>query len=1196
MSTRSSRIAPSQRLAGWIPDPLTLLLGLVRWFERYSTLALARAFTVLSLATMIALGIWLRFHELGKKSLFADEVLTAQRQVDYAFTTVFPDGLSHRSFTYMSSHYMVQWLGVTEISLRIIPAIAGCLGLVAMYLASRALFGNRTALVSTLLLTVSAAHINYSQYARFYAALALFSLLATYGLVQALRTNRSIYWFVFIAGTTLNLYNHLFAGFVLAAGALWAIVLLSIEFLRGSTAEERRASRRRWGWLILSGVAIILLFGPGLVNSFNSLDDALGSSKRPAVVSAPANDGSDAGSTSDTLISDAQASIADATAVKTDFDLTGAVSDVMSEFGFGTERTLLLHASLCLAGIAAMAVRRRWALLLLLGLTGAIPFAALEVIDAQHFFVPKYVLFILPFYLMTMAYGAISIGDLISRGARYLSKTDFVMIPAVGALVSLVLVSALIVVAVPQVSIYYREWRSADARGTAQFLLDYAEQGDGIVMLSRTRAAGYRFYHSYLRGEGISTNHGTVRVIKNMEDVQRETARHKQLWIIADSRSLSFADPQLYQWVVQNSFSIPFNNYSIYLKTENAADLQPDARIAMLEDAWKLSLGTYNNAIPTKLGDLLLTQGSWQQAISIYQSADQARPQLSIAMLKIARTFEVRKDWEDAVTAYQSLQNRWPNTASFSTLLGNAYVQIGQRDQALAAFRAAGQAAGSKAVELTALGTAALNNGDITTAIESYRAAIAVEPDNVAAWLGAAEAYRKAGSTDEARAAVERVAQLPNPASSTLFGLAQIELASGNYDRANAFALRALEASWISPLDVPAGPRHLQRRTVPANVVATTLLLGDIAKARADTSGAESRYQEAANWAPYDPLPLIRIGLIYAGKQDFQTALSWYMRANSVAPGSTDVHIRLARTYEQLKQFDDAVREYATLLDIDPATPAHRLALADLLVKLDRPDEAEQHYRLLVRAAEATPSRPEFVGTAGSPSITADFAVYAQAYAGLGDIVSDRAIRETRTLDEAFSLYQRGLAFNSNEPKLYAGLSKVYRAIRRPDLALSSYQRVVELSPESSDTLTQLGELYSLNGRLADSESAFRRALQVSPDSYQTYIDLGTLLLQTGRLDDAKSTFQQAATLDPNRGSAYKRIGDLLQQSGYRSDALALYMQAVQHDPSNASAMVAIGDLYKAMGNIAEAQQWYTRANQVNTNSDRSQRRLDQLP
>lgn len=196
-------------------------------------------------------GAILRFYRLGAESIWLDEatsILIAQHSIAGVFAWAAGD--IHPPLYYLILHF---WLiaGTSEYAVRALSAVAGVVTIAATYRLSCMLFDWKAGAIAALLVATAPMHIWYSQEARMYALVTMFTVLAIYGLVRGLQTGRLRYWVFYVLCMTLALYTHYYALFVLFFPNIYMVKL----WLQG----QHGPLIRRW---IQAEGAVLALFAP----------------------------------------------------------------------------------------------------------------------------------------------------------------------------------------------------------------------------------------------------------------------------------------------------------------------------------------------------------------------------------------------------------------------------------------------------------------------------------------------------------------------------------------------------------------------------------------------------------------------------------------------------------------------------------------------------------------------------------------------------------------------------------------------------------------------------------------------------------------------------------------------------------------------------------------------------------------------
>ncbi|HVE12110.1 MAG TPA: glycosyltransferase family 39 protein, partial [Elusimicrobiota bacterium] len=172
----------------------------------------------------IAAGILLRFLRLGQ-SLWFDEAITVR---DAALPlAAIPGNLARVSAAaspplfYFLLHAWLALAPAGEAALRLLPAVFGALGVLAVWAAGERWLGRAAGLSAAAVLALHPFHIAYSQELRPYALLVLLSIVSFHFFLAAQERGRPKDWACFAAATLANLYTQYYAGFLFAAQAAW---------------------------------------------------------------------------------------------------------------------------------------------------------------------------------------------------------------------------------------------------------------------------------------------------------------------------------------------------------------------------------------------------------------------------------------------------------------------------------------------------------------------------------------------------------------------------------------------------------------------------------------------------------------------------------------------------------------------------------------------------------------------------------------------------------------------------------------------------------------------------------------------------------------------------------------------------------------------------------------------------------------
>ncbi len=208
----------------------------------------------LLLLAILCLGLFLRVYNLGGESLWYDEVISvglahmtpAEIIADRAHNV-------HPPFYFLVLRGWVALFGDSEFAVRLLSVVFGCFAILMIYKVGRLLFDKEVGMRASLLLAVSAFHIQYSQEARAYSLLVLLTLASFYCFLKLLKEKNNWLSMGYVLSSALLAYTHYYGLFVLVAQNLYFATLLLLP------RKDFQLTLKRW--LILQSL-IVLLFVP----------------------------------------------------------------------------------------------------------------------------------------------------------------------------------------------------------------------------------------------------------------------------------------------------------------------------------------------------------------------------------------------------------------------------------------------------------------------------------------------------------------------------------------------------------------------------------------------------------------------------------------------------------------------------------------------------------------------------------------------------------------------------------------------------------------------------------------------------------------------------------------------------------------------------------------------------------------------
>jgi len=234
-------------------------------------------------------------------------------------------------------------------------------------------------------------------------------------------------------------------------------------------------------------------------------------------------------------------------------------------------------------------------------------------------------------------------------------------------------------------------------------------------------------------------------------------------------------------------------------------------------------------------------------------------------------------------------------------------------------------------------------------AVAALRAIVAESPDMVEVWTKLGDVDRRAGNLDEAaRDYAEAIRRCPAPSADMVLSLAQVELARGRLDDADAQARRAIAGSPARAHDLLARVAMARGRFDEADAQARAakgsnpqpsaeLLLAEIAIRRGDHAGALPLLDEAERQAT-----ALKMDRVYG--LDFLRGDALARRAR---PGEAEAAYR-----REIAAFPDHLQAYANLAVL-AFVQGRRAGVQEILEDMARANPGPAAYRLAAKTWEA---------------------------------------------------------------------------------------------------------------------------------------------------------------------------------------------------------------------------------------------------
>lgn len=177
---------------------------------------------ILILSFIVAVGIFLRFYQLGTESLWLDEAWSVKESA-MSITRVAANS-NQPPLYFILLNLWINLFGTGEAALRSLSAIFGIISILLIYQVGTVLFNRRVGLISGFLSAISYYYIYYSQEARDYSLFLLLSLLSYLFFIKILKEDKKWHYPCYLLATILLGYTHFFGLFIIASQVLFFLL------------------------------------------------------------------------------------------------------------------------------------------------------------------------------------------------------------------------------------------------------------------------------------------------------------------------------------------------------------------------------------------------------------------------------------------------------------------------------------------------------------------------------------------------------------------------------------------------------------------------------------------------------------------------------------------------------------------------------------------------------------------------------------------------------------------------------------------------------------------------------------------------------------------------------------------------------------------------------------------------------------
>src|SRR5271168_4984354 len=496
------------------------------------------------------------------------------------------------------------------------------------------------------------------------------------------------------------------------------------------------------------------------------------------------------------------------------------------------------------------------------------------------------------------------------------------------------------------------------------------------------------------------------------------------------------------------------------------------------------------------LGQLYTLAHDTPHAEEQFKAAQHIDPSSEDVVLNLARLDSDSGEMTHAIEVLNAVPAD-DRTAKIDYALGMSYDQLKENKNAIDAYSKAFDMEPDNLDAERGLAQALLNDNQLSAALKHFEAISTADPQDAQTYLRIAEIERRQGHYEQALTTLKKAKALASDSLEIGFNEALIDDSLGHYDEA-AQSLQSLVKQTSHP-DGQYSDSEKNNRSIFLD------RLANVYREQEKTDAAVQTYQL-----------LIAMGGEYAergyqGQVDAYRDAKQYDKATQVAqqaaqamPKNKSVQLMLALQLVDTSKSEEGIKLARAQLHGDAGDRDVHLALAQMYTRLRRWKDAADEIDTADALSAQKDGRAEKLGASGPIPVSQDDKIYIYFLRGALD-------ERQKHYDSAEEQFRKILALDSNNSMTlnYLGYMLADRGVKLDD-ALSMVQKAVQLEPQNGAYLDSLGWVYFKMGQYALAEANLRKATERISKDPQVHDHLGELYEKTGRLKMAASQWEQS--------------------------------------------------------------------------------------
>lgn len=181
-------------------------------------------------------------------------------------------------------------------------------------------------------------------------------------------------------------------------------------------------------------------------------------------------------------------------------------------------------------------------------------------------------------------------------------------------------------------------------------------------------------------------------------------------------------------------------------------------------------------------------------------------------------------------------------------------------------------------------------------------------------------------------------------------------------------------------------------------------------------------------------------------------------------------------------------------------------------------------------------------------------------------------------LSASLDIYEKKIAQEPLNPKLYIKLGDAYRDNKFYEGALIQYQKAVSIDETNVEALLKSGDVYFTLGKFDKAKGSSEKALKLQADLFEAKVGLSPVLKAMNSISEAIELGEEIIKTTPENLSVHKDMKDLYLQSGKEKEAIEELKMIITQNPLDKELFRQLAQIYHKRKEIENALANYRKA------------------